>query len=501
MWITQFEQLLGMLLMWKTNLLGGILTSLKFGDYAYMGIDTPKEELIKIWHEALLYIEKALNDPQVYEAYFDETKLIALTETVATITASGKVAARVLSTSSNFTSITIDALKKVTQTEYSLRFIDENSYNKKAKFDSQIVSNQTSPFFVGTKISKEYNFDNYVKGKSNLDAFRAALLAVSSPSAMNPIFIYSATGYGKTHLLNAIGNAYQERYPGRKVLYTNTDQFIDEFVKYATGNSDADSFKQYFKSIDILLIDDIQFLKGKNATSAFFFNIFNSMISEKKQIVITSDRSPAELDGLEDRLVSRFSGGLSIMIKKPQPDTMMDILKLKIVSLGLDLKMFDDSSLQYLVDHNPANIRSMEGDLKKILFLSTTHQNTGKIDLNFCREAFGDRKGRGGGEKDPVSPGKIINAVCNYYNVTENQVKSKVRTLQITMARQISMYLCRSLLDMSFKDIGKEFGRDHSTVMTAVKKISGQTKTDRSLQASLSEISKRVTTKNVVNNA
>lgn len=194
------------------------------------------------------------------------------------------------------------------------------------------------------------------------------------------------------------------------------------------------------------------------------------MISEKKQIVITSDRSPAELDGLEDRLVSRFSGGLSIMIKKPQPDTMMDILKLKIVSLGLDLKMFDDSSLQYLVDHNPANIRSMEGDLKKILFLSTTHQNTGKIDLNFCREAFGDRKGRGGGEKDPVSPGKIINAVCNYYNVTENQVKSKVRTLQIAMARQISMYLCRSLLDMSFKDIGKEFGRDHSTVMTAVKK-------------------------------
>lgn len=301
--------------MWKTKLLGGILTSLKFGDYAYMGIDTPKEELIKIWHEALLYIEKALNDTQVYEAYFDETKLISLTETVATITASGKVAARVLSTSSNFTSITIDALKKVTQTEYSLRFIDENSYNKKAKFDSQIVSNQTSPFFVGTKISKEYNFDNYVKGKSNLDAFRAALLAVSSPSAMNPIFIYSATGYGKTHLLNAIGNAYQERYPGRKVLYTNTDQFIDEFVKYATGNSDADSFKQYFKSIDILLIDDIQFLKGKNATSAFFFNIFNSMISEKKQIVITSDRSPAELDGLEDRLVSRFSGGLSIMIK------------------------------------------------------------------------------------------------------------------------------------------------------------------------------------------
>ena len=200
---------------------------------------------------------------------------------------------------------------------------------------------------------------------------------------MNPIFIYSATGYGKTHLLNAIGNAYQERYPGRKVLYTNTDQFIDEFVKYATGNSDADSFKQYFKSIDILLIDDIQFLKGKNATSAFFFNIFNSMISEKKQIVITSDSSPAELDCLEDRLVSRFSGGLSIMIKKPQPDTMMDILKLKIVSLGLKLEMFDDSSLQYLVDHNPANIRSMEGDLKKILFLSTTHQNTGKIDLNF----------------------------------------------------------------------------------------------------------------------
>lgn len=462
-----------------------------------MGNETSKEELTRIWRKALDYIEVELNNQRSFDAYFDQTKLMSLSETVATISAGSKIAARILSENEGFVSLTIKALKNVTQTEYSPRFIDETSYSKKMKVDPVRVSTETSPFFSSSITNKDYNFDNFVTGPSNMDAYRAAVLAVSNPNAMNPIFIYSGTGFGKTHLLNAIANSYPAQHPGAKVLYTNTDQFIDEFVKYATGNSDSEAFKQYFKSLDILLLDDIQFLKGKSGTSAFFFNIFNSMINAGKQIVITSDRRPAELDGLEDRLVSRFACGLSVSMSKPQPDTMLDILKIKIASLGMDLKLFDEDSLQYLVNHNPGNVRSMEGDLKKLLFLSAASQNTGKIDLEYCRQAFADRKGKGSGERDPINAGKIINAVCSYYNVTETQVKSKIRTLQIAMARQISMYLCRTMLDMSFKDIGKEFGRDHSTVMSAVSKIGDQAKSDRSMQASLTEIQKRISAKSV----
>lgn len=462
-----------------------------------MGNETSKEELTRIWRKALDYIEVELNNQRSFDAYFDQTKLMSLSETVATISAGSKIAARILSENEGFVSLTIKALKNVTQTEYSPRFIDETSYSKKMKVDPVRVSTETSPFFSSSITNKDYNFDNFVTGPSNMDAYRAAVLAVSNPNAMNPIFIYSGTGFGKTHLLNAIANSYPAQHPGAKVLYTNTDQFIDEFVKYATGNSDSEAFKQYFKSLDILLLDDIQFLKGKCGTSAFFFNIFNSMINAGKQIVITSDRRPAELDGLEDRLVSRFACGLSVSMSKPQPDTMLDILKIKISSLGMDLKLFDEDSLQYLVNHNPGNVRSMEGDLKKLLFLSAASQNTGKIDLEYCRQAFADRKGKGSGERDPINAGKIINAVCSYYNVTETQVKSKIRTLQIAMARQISMYLCRTMLDMSFKDIGKEFGRDHSTVMSAVSKIGDQAKSDRSMQASLTEIQKRISAKSV----
>lgn len=464
----------------------------------FMKIDTQKDNLMKIWSRTLDVIETKLNNPQTFDAYFDQTKLMSLSETTAIITTGSNVAAKILSTSS-FAQVTISALKEVTQTEYSIRFIEEKDYNKKMGSDAIAISGEgPDRFFVTAKLNKDYTFDNFVKGPSNMDAYQAALLSVTSPGLMNPVFLYSTTGYGKTHLLNAIGNAYMQKFPGKKVLYTNTDQFIDEFVKYATGNSDNSAFKEFFKSIDILLIDDIQFLKGKSATSTFFFNVFNAMIQAGKQVVITSDRSPSELEGLEDRLVSRFTGALSIKINKPQPDTMLDILKVKIASLQLDLDMFAPEALQYLVNHNPGNIRAMEGDLKKLIFISTTRQNIDKIDLEFCRQAFGDRKGKGAGEKEPISPAKIISAVSSYYNVSETQIRSKVRTLQIAMARQISMYLCRTVLDMSFNDIGKEFGRDHSTVITAVKKVSDQLKTDRALQASITEINKKLNSKTVV---
>lgn len=205
-----------------------------------MGNDSQKEELIKIWQKVLDCLEENLKDkPKVFDAYFDQTKLMSLSETVATITANGNVAARILSTT-EYSTLIINALDKVTQTKYSIRILDENSYYKSSKkVESSLLSNETSTFFSSSRINKDYNFDNFVTGPSNLDAYRAAIFAVSNPGAMNPIFIYSTTGYGKTHLLNAIANSYKESHPNSNILYTNTDQFIDEFIKYATGTSSS----------------------------------------------------------------------------------------------------------------------------------------------------------------------------------------------------------------------------------------------------------------------
>ncbi len=455
-----------------------------------------KEWLNSTWSRALESIRKNfVGNEAFYDQFFDPTKLVSIEGEVAVICTNSRTVSKVLSSNANFVNMVVAALKEVTQTEYSVKFVDENSY--KSLTAPALTEQGSQAFFASSKLNSAFTFANFVVGPSNLDAVQAATLAATNPGTMNPIFIYSATGYGKTHLLNAIGNAYRERFGTKKVLYTNTDAFIDEFVRFARGRSDGKDFKQFFETVDMLLIDDVQFLKDKVETSAFFFNIFNSFVNTGRQIVLTSDRSPAELEGLEDRLVSRFSSGLTVMIKKPQPETMLDILKIKIRGLGLDLSLFDSKVMDYLVIHNPGNIRSMEGDLNKLIFTSNLMKNTGKITLDTCKLAFGDRQGRGSGETDPLTTNKIIVSVADYYSVTESQVRSKVRTLQIALARQISMYLCRKLLDLPYMEIGKEFQRDHSTVMSAIRKIENSIKTDPALSRNIDELSKKLATKAV----
>lgn len=453
-----------------------------------------KTELDRIWSQALNVIKKNfVGAEQFFDQFFDPLRLISIEGSTAVIEAGSKMVVSVLSTNDKYREMTIDALKKVTQTDYSVKFVDEGSYKAMTApaFSAQSYSNQ---FFAHSRINKDFTFDNFVVGDSNKEAYQAAVLAATDPGFMNPIFIHSQTGYGKTHLLNAIGNSFKEANSARKVLYTNTDEFTDEFVKFARGRTDMSEFKEYFNTVDMLLIDDIQFLAGKEQTSAFFFNIFNNFVSQKKQIVLTSDRAPAELDKLEDRLVSRFSSGLTVMIKKPQPQTMLDILKMKIKGLNIDCT-FDPEVLTYLVAHNPGNIRSMEGDLHKLIFTSSVMKNTGEITIDICREAFGDRGGKGGGETDPLSADKIINAVCSFYSVEKAQVLSKVRTLQIALARQISMYLCREMMSMPFNEIGKNFKRDHSTAMSAVRKIKKTLKTDPALARNIDELKKKLNRK------
>jgi chromosomal replication initiator protein len=241
----------------------------------------------------------------------------------------------------------------------------------------------------------------------------------------------------------------------------------------------------------MLLVDDIQFLAGKEETQIMFFNVFNLLVSRGKQIVLTSDRAPSELKGLQDRLVSRFAGGLTISISSPNKDTLVEILKMKIQTTGLSLDLFEEEVLEYLAFNYSKNVRELEGAFTRLLFAITTHRPQGKITLSFAKEVFEDDEKRRE-KKSKIDVDSIIKAVADYYSLTEAQIKSKVRTSQIALARQIAMYLCRSILSTPYQEIGRQFGKDHTTVLANVSKIQSSLNTDASLKKAMDELTKRI---------
>ncbi len=378
-------------------------------------------------------------------------------------------------------------LSDLLESNVTVEIIDRNSYNKR----SRLVEQATTSFFQNSYLQKQYTFENFVVGPNNNDAYLASLYSVENPARSNPIFLYSASGLGKTHLLHAIGNAYKLKYPHAKVLYITCDDFINEFVKFSLGNKESESLKDFFTTIDLLLVDDIQFLAKKEGSQGMFFNVFNLLVSHEKQIILTSDRSPSELKDLPDRLVSRFSGGLSISISTPNKNTLVEILKMKIHNSSLNVDIFDSDVLDYLAFNYGKNVRELEGSYNKLLFAIATRKPKGKISLDFAKEVFEDD------EKRRTKTGKvdiqgIIRIVAEYYNMTEAQLKSKVRTSQIALARQIAMYLSRSILNTPYQEIGRQFGKDHTTVLANVNKIGNSITTDSNLKKVIDELTAKI---------
>lgn len=380
-------------------------------------------------------------------------------------------------------------LSELLETNITVEFTDRKSYIKKSK----LVERANSSFFQNSYLQPQYTFENFVVGPYNRDAFLASMYAVETPGKSNPIFLYSKSGLGKTHLLQAIGNAYSLKHPEAKVLYITSDDFITEFVKFSLGNKDSESLKDFFTTIDLLVVDDIQFLAKREGSQMMFFNVFNLLVSRGKQIVLTSDRSPSELKDLPDRLVSRFAGGLSISISNPNKETLIEILKLKIRNSSLSVDIFDKDVLEYLAFNYGKNVRELEGSYNNLLFAITTHKPTGNITLEFTKSVFeADEKRRAKSGKVDVS--LIIRIVAEYYNMTEAQLKSKVRTSQIALARQIAMYLCRNMLNTPYQEIGRQFGKDHTTVLANVNKIQNNLKTDVALKKAIDDLSNKIKT-------
>ena len=397
--------------------------------------------------------------------YFVDTQLVKLEENNAVITTPFEITKLVLTSNSDIVKIINDTFSDFFKRDYKCSIITTNDYLKE---NSEMIKK-----VLNDNLMSDFTFENFVEGPSNREAKTAALACAIKPGqkAYNPLFIYGDSGLGKTHLLNAIGNYIKENNSEMKVLYISSMTFVNDAVK-AIKEKTIDEYKNQLNSLDVLLFDDIQNLSNKPQSKDIFFNIYNELFNNRKQVVLTSDRSPSQIKDVEDRLKTRFSQGLSVTINSLEYETAFEILKMKLKSHGINDNSIDDDVLSFIATNFSSDVRNLEGAINRLLFYSINFFNTQKIDLNVALEAFKDQKTTLLSKNDNLDVRNIIKAVADYYGLTEKQIKSKSRTKNIATARHISMYLSRKLLDLSYDKIGEEFGgKDHSTVLSAYEKI------------------------------
>lgn len=340
------------------------------------------------------------------------------------------------------------------------------------------------------KILNKYTFENFIVGQSNRESHAAALSCAYSPGRFfNPLFIFGNSGLGKTHLLHAIGNYVKENCPDKKVLYIYSEDFITLVVN-SIKDKTIEEVKEYICSVDFLLIDDIQRLAQWGRSQEIFFNLYNKLISNNKQVVITSDIHPSELKGIETRLISRFSAGLSVGIDSPEFETAYAILEKKLEGRQNESVLVEGKVLEYIATKFSSDVRRLEGALNELFFKSILY-NPDIIDLKFAIEVFKENPSNKVDEE--VSVIKIKKVVCEFYGLTRQQIESKSRTANISVARQIAIYLCRKHLDMPFSKIGFEFGgRDHSTIMNSFDKITRMIKEKETFATAIGKIESKL---------
>ena len=378
-----------------------------------MPVTTLKTNLNEIWDKVLSQIQKKITDKNLYNSVFADLKLVSLEKNEAVILANTTLAKALID--KDYRPIISESITNILETVYQIRIVCQSDLTASSPTTDTSAANKNA-FFKYSSLNPNLTFDNFVVGKSNLQAYQAATYVADKMGSFNPLFIYSKSGLGKTHLLNAIGNSVREKNPLKKILMITADDFVAEFVQYVKGDQDGENLKDFFRTVDYLLIDDIQFMANKPQTCTMFFHIFNQLFSSGKQIVLTSDRPPAELDGLEDRLVSRFSSGISISIDPPEKNTLIEILKYKIKANGFDVTMIDDDALEYIATKNSSNVRVLEGALNRVMFINVTMGNCNRITKEICMRALeGDTKKTN--TKGKLTPEKIINTVASYYNI------------------------------------------------------------------------------------
>ncbi len=379
------------------------------------------------------------------------------------------------------------SIEDITGFRCDVIFTSENTAASVSRPEPEPVSNVA----IRAGINPRYTFDSFVVGSNNRMAHAASLAVAESPAEVyNPLFIYGGVGLGKTHLMHSIANFIIKNNPSTRVMYVSSEKFTIELINSIRNKNKSDSamseFREKYRNNDVLLIDDIQFIVGKEGTQEEFFHTFNALHDEKKQIIISSDRPPKDFNTLEERLVSRFEWGLTVDIQSPDYETRVAILNKKEEMEGYNI---DDEVIKYIANNIKSNIRELEGALTKIVALSKLDNK--KIDLKLAEEALKDLISPNAARE--ISPEMIIQVVSEHYRCSPSDIASKKKNKEIVYPRQIAMYLCRTMTDAPLQQIGKYLGnRDHTTILHGTDKIAREIETNEALANTIEILKKKI---------
>ncbi|MGN0108089.1 MAG: chromosomal replication initiator protein DnaA [Hominilimicola sp.] len=438
-------------------------------------------DITEIWDKTLVSVKNSINSTVGYNVHIKVSKPVSLINSIFTISVPTSINKNMIEF--RYKNFIESSLEKVTGQKLSLEIIvGEDVIEEKPKNEqtNTIFNNKEMSLY---SVNPKYTFDNFVVGSSNSVAYEAAKRSAEYPGQLdNPLFIYGNSGLGKTHLMHAIGNRIKEKYSDANIICVPCERFTNEFI-VAIREKTTDKFRSKYRSADVLLVDDVQFLEHKEAVQEEFFHTFNELFSLGKQIVLTSDRRPVELKTLTTRMITRFGQGFTIDISLPNYETRIAILQNKALDHNIKI---DEDILGYIADHIRSSIRELEGALLNVISMSEIKHCD--ITMDFVKQTLESVISSDDSAK--ISPKSIIQKVSVYYNISENDITGKIKTKDIAVPRQVAMYLCRKLLSMNDTTISREFSKDRTTVKHNIEKIESEINTNETLNSDVTYITR-----------
>lgn len=449
-------------------------------------------DIFEIWEKVLLSVQKNINSQVSYNIHIKAAKPVSYDDTFFTLSVPTSINKNIIEF--RYKSLIESSIEMITGHKITVKIILENENSDEEypdylayddiRLDDPIPLDSDVP--IGG-LNPKYRFDNFIVGSSNEFASAAAMTVSETPGRIyNPLFIYGNSGLGKTHLMQAIGNKIKNLHPEMKVLYITGEKFTREFIQ-SVREKKMQQFTEIYRSPDVLLVDDVQFIESKEATQEEFFHTFNELFTNNKQIVLTSDRKPSDLTTLTDRLRTRFSQGLIIDISIPNYETRVAILQNKAYDYGIKI---DDKILGYIAENVRSNIRELEGVLKSVV--SKSQFKECDITIDFVQQTLSKIIVT---DNLKITSKTIIEKTAFYYQITENDILGNIKTKKIAVPRQVAMYLCRKILGMNYTEIAGAFHKDRSTVSSNIDKIEEILNTDSKIVSDIDYITKDIHSK------